>query len=766
MTNDTTLPYVALLQRWVKGALKHVFHFPDRSDLACYGTGEDTWGVQTNQKAIAAFATVAADPRFDGTAAGISRRELQELALRMLRYTLASHIEGDYRCTDNVSWGHTWISVLGLERMMHGVDALQPLMQEGDNALLRKVLLSECDWLLDHYTVVGGLLAKDGNNKPESNLWNGALLLRTVAMYPDCPRAEAYRDKAFTFLVNAISIPSDAHSETELDGKKIADRFAGANFFESLALNHHGYLNVGYMVICLSNMAMLHFMYRSKGMQAPEALYHHMKELWAVVKLCTFEDGRLLRIGGDTRVRYTYCQDYVIPMWHMIDDLLGDPDCARFEEGWLRQVELEMERNGDGTFLSERCGLLEQASPLYYTRLESDRAAALSMGLAWKRLVRGSDADWKREAGAAAETAIAEGQTDPGSPVVRDASGRGWHDPYHGAYVHRSAKRDASWVWESAEKPQGLCLPANASNMAEWRENLAPRLRGLGKLTDQRLERHGGAPFDGGFVTWGSTLVHTQGLMAEGQKDHVVARSAIACAALPDATHMIVVQYMAAARRTYVHEVKGLNLLMPNDLFNGGARTYYWEGGQASLQGAGSAEETLRTGSRWLNVDDRLGVIAVYGTDALSIYRPGRRQIGLKEKLATAGSAGMLYADELCGPCLTGLRAVEAGEVLVDAAYVLQAGEGHQSTCAYAGPESSCAAAIQCETGEVRAVRAKGADAHTYVLAANFGSGDATLALEADHAIDVATGLPVPCGRQGKAQLELAPGTARLVRIS
>ncbi|CAG7626239.1 hypothetical protein ACFQI7_14255 [Paenibacillus allorhizosphaerae] len=765
MTNDTTQIYISLLQKWVNGARKHVIYFPDRPELACYGTGEDTWGVQTNQKALAAFATVAADPRFEAAAAGISRWELQELALRMLRYSLQSHIEGDYHCTDNASWGHTWISVLGLERMMHGVDALSPLLQDADKTLLRKVLLSESDWLLDHYPIVGGLLAKDGHNKPESNLWNGAFMLRMLAMYTDCPRAEAYREKALGFLINGISVPSDAHDETVMDGKKIADRFVGANFFDTLSLNHHGYLNVGYMVICLSNMAMLHFMYRSKGIQAPEALYHHMKELWDVVKLCTFEDGRLLRIGGDTRVRYTYCQDYVLPVWHMIGDVLGDPDCARFEEGWLKQIELETVRNGDGTFLSERCGPLEQASPLYYTRLESDRAVALSMGLAWKRLVRGGTGGWKEEAGAALETAGKE-QACASSPIVRDSSGLGWQDAYHGAYVHRSAKRDASWVWESAEKPQGLCLPAGASDMAEWRENLSPRLRGLGKVTEQRLEKHDGTMFDGGFITWGSTLVQTQGLMAEGQKDHPIARSAIACAALPDATHMIVIQYATAARRTYVHEVKGLNLLMPNDLFNGSERTYYWASGQAVLQGAGSAEETIRTGSRWVNVDDRLGIVAVYGTEGLSIHRPGRRQIGLKEKLVTAGSTGMLYADELCGPLEVGLQAVEAGQVIVDAAYVIQAGEEHESTRAYAAPDSTFVAAIQHDTGEVRAVRVKGADAHTYVLAANFGGTEATLALEAADAIDMANGQPVGSGHQGQVRLGLQPGSARLVRIS
>ena len=34
-----------------------------------------------------------------------------------------------------------------------------------------------------------------------------------------------------------------------LDGKPVSEWFMGANFFPNYALDHHGYLNVGYMVI-------------------------------------------------------------------------------------------------------------------------------------------------------------------------------------------------------------------------------------------------------------------------------------------------------------------------------------------------------------------------------------------------------------------------------------------------------------------------------------------------------------------------------------
>ncbi|HUU21390.1 MAG TPA: hypothetical protein VM389_02530, partial [Phycisphaerae bacterium] len=335
--------YLRCLEPWAAAATRDVYTPPDRPDLACYGTGYDGWGVQTNQKALAALAALAADPDLDESRAGVARDELLGLALRMLRFSLESHAEGSFRCTDGASWGHTWVSALGIERMMHGVEAIEPRLADADRDLLRKVLVSECDWLLDHYDVRAGRVE---NNVPESNLWSGAILHRTAAMFPDAPRAAEYREKGSQFLVNAVSVASDTASDAIVDGKPVRERHVGDNFFESCALNHHRYLNVGYMVICLSNAAMLHFAFRARDAEPPEALYHHVEDLWRLVKQCTFPDGRLCRIGGDTRVRYCYCQDYAVPAWLLAADRFGDLDCIAFERGWLDQVRTETAANG------------------------------------------------------------------------------------------------------------------------------------------------------------------------------------------------------------------------------------------------------------------------------------------------------------------------------------------------------------------------------------------------------------------------------------
>ena len=96
-----------------------------------YGTGESAhWPVQSNMNLCAALAVMATDPDLENYAPRIPREEILEIALDLFRYAMRTHRTGDWKATDGKSWGHHWISVLGAERMAHGVNALEPYLTE------------------------------------------------------------------------------------------------------------------------------------------------------------------------------------------------------------------------------------------------------------------------------------------------------------------------------------------------------------------------------------------------------------------------------------------------------------------------------------------------------------------------------------------------------------------------------------------------------------------------------------------------------------
>ena len=93
----------------------------------CYGSGYNGWGMQTHQKGFAPCAVAAtSDMETD-----IPKELLLDYSLKLFRYMLETHVEGSFYSVEGDKWGHTWISILGIERCMHAVNQLMPHLNVG-----------------------------------------------------------------------------------------------------------------------------------------------------------------------------------------------------------------------------------------------------------------------------------------------------------------------------------------------------------------------------------------------------------------------------------------------------------------------------------------------------------------------------------------------------------------------------------------------------------------------------------------------------------
>ena len=744
MTSSSSRAY-ALLSAWALQAERSWYDLPGRSGLGCYGSGYNAWGVQTNQKYVAALAALALAPQAE-PAVQVDRAWALERALAGLRFSLASHVSGPLACTDGSQWGHTWISALGLERMFHAVYRLEPHLSDADRAALRRVLFSEADWMLSDFRrgslagMAAGLWDKTGRNQPESNLWNGALLWRAAVTGPDEPHAAAWQEMAHRFLVNSISVPADAEDETLLAGQPLRARHLGANFFPHYALDHHGYLNVGYMAICVSNAAMLHFDLRLCGLPRPETLDLHQADLWSVLRRLVFTDGRLARIGGDSRVRYAYCQEYLLPALLYAADRLGDPTALQMVPRQLDLIETEAKWNADGSFYGKRLAPLAQASPFYATRLESDRACALAQLCTYLPLVPAAPnppvepANWA----AGYEAAVAGG----------------WCEPEHAAALQRSPRRLASFAWRAYGLAQGLCLPPQLSQLAEWEGNLCGQVEFVHHTnpshpTSPMLRRLLAAevrPFEGGFLTWGALSEGAEVELAEGWKGRDLARHQLVLAALPDDQTVLGLEYCALGQgRGLLRQVKGLHLNIPNDLYNGFTRRLETSAGALELSSPPVSDAALPLGGRWTCVDGVLGVVGLYGATELVVSRSARRRGGALETL---------YVEEVCFTHSLGPRWADAGEVVLDCGWaVLSSADAARTAQAAAGLRR-----LPAELPGLRLAACTAADGRSYLLAANFGPAACHLPAPLGPLLDLASGQPA-------AGLAIPAGEGRLYRV-
>ncbi len=695
--------YQGLLRPWVKQAIAESYTPPKQPGHLVYGTGFGHWGIQTHQKAFAAIAVMAATTRDKS-----EQSRFTDAARRMLRYQIDTHYSGTLPGTDGLPWGRSWISALGIERMMHAMEALEPFLDATEKEGWKQVLLDEGDWLLDSYyrglpdqpgAVKAGLVE---HNHPENNIWNGVFLLRIAMLYPEAPRRAEYEEKGIRFLLNGISIAEDALSDEVFAGRPLSEWHIGPNFYPSFALNHHSYLNVGYMVICLSNLAMGYFSWKRRGLEPPASLDHHAYDLWKVVKMMTFPDGRLCRIGGDSRARYCYCQDYAIPTWLWMAERHGETDCLQLESNWLDIMERETAASGGSHFLRARMEPMAGISPTYYTRLESDRACAYSMGLWWRQ-----------------ESLFQPGErSSPQAPA-----GGSWSDDYHGAAFIRENKRIASFCWRAAEPPQALCLPPESSDLAEWRWNLCGRLEGTGARNVVTPETFTVHPFEGGFLTAGMGSLVSEHQLAEGEAPRAIVDQHLLFAALPDSTSVLCIHVSISRHRCFLNKVKGVFSQIPNDLFNGGIRHYHTAGKSWELSGPASEAARIELNSSWVNVDDLVGIHLLDKEDTLILNRTAGRQVVIRDKAIPVSS---LYVDEICAPCIEELRGFDPGQIVLDHSYLVQSGvDKHQSQAMATALSAHCT-----RSGQIRVVSVRGADGKQYSAALNCGKDVQTVRME------------------------------------
>ena len=103
-----------MLEQWsIYARMQCVDH---GSGKVSFGSGFRGWGAQANHYFIGSAMTLA-----DQLPGSSDAAQLGELAHAALRYELSTHRTGTRPRADGTRWGHTWISVLGTERMMQAL---------------------------------------------------------------------------------------------------------------------------------------------------------------------------------------------------------------------------------------------------------------------------------------------------------------------------------------------------------------------------------------------------------------------------------------------------------------------------------------------------------------------------------------------------------------------------------------------------------------------------------------------------------------------
>ncbi len=190
-------------------------------------------------------------------------------------------------------------------------------------------------------------------------------------------------------------------------------------------------------------------------------------------------------------------------------------------------------------------------------------------------------------------------------------------------------------------------------------------------------------------------------------------------------------------------------------MFLGFKRTLYTDNGKVILKSPAKKDGDVSLDSRWVNVDNKLGLILFAGADTISVSRSSSRRGGIHQSL---------YVDQLCAPCHSHIQSADPGAILLDSAWAVLSSTSAAETQKIAAAHT--AASVETGATDVRALRVTGADDHSYLFIANFS--------ETSQKLNIGTllgeqrlGVCLTTGKRHthKSKTTFAVNEARLLRI-
>lgn len=605
-------------------------------------------GLRAMGNYVFVTALLATDPAYDPRPSGVTRNILLARARACLAYMTRAHVTGDIECADGYKWGDHWQSAWWTARMAAGARILWPKLTAQERANVERVIVHEADRHLARTPPSG----EASDTKSEENAWDSEVLAWAVGMFPNHPNAAAWRLKLIEFCMNTLSTAQDKNDPTQVDGKPVRDWMVTANIHEDYTIENHGAYHFCYMACPLHSLAWGFEGLVGGGQAAPDALFHHYQDVWRWVKRSYVGEGRFAYLSGKDWPRYAYGLSFVLPATVAAQLRFGDPDARRMERDRIALLEREQIINSDGSFYGGRFtrNILAGRTAEY----ETDTYANLALCYLLHRHGK------------------TPAPTD--SEKLRQRLAGSWSSPQSGWVFGRSTKLFASFSWRnlSGVHPIGLFIPAGCADMAEW---MPEQLVGQFEIdaVDARKTKyqHAEAVSKPGFSTTGE-IVYSDSSGAP------LVRRQVSFSALTGEGIAVVLERSVAVAPVKVKSSRGVNLALANDIFNGSARKIAKQGHEIRLTGAtnlGTVEAAnpeanavsstdLQVQSPWLCVDQRLGIALLTGA-----------RFTLHDVAGRNAPWGSLQYDTISAQ-ESGERALNAGESILDSAFVLIAGDG------------------------------------------------------------------------------------------
>jgi len=630
--------YIAFLSHFPKYA-ERVWHGSYRGDerLGYFGQGMHEHNqIRVLSNCIFVYALLATDDAYDEAISGVSQETLLAHALAALRYFSATHVTGQLPCTDGSKWGKqpkAWVASWDISKCVAGARLMWDELGEEDKTALERVVTYDADYHLTHHAY-----SKEyGASYSTPNAINGEGLAWAIVLYPEHPNAEGWLKQAKDFFMNSLSVEADATDSTVVDGHRVQDWVYTVNVHPDFTVENHGGYQFDYCVVPLHSLAWAYYALVSHGQPVPEAFFHHVTDVWGSAKRTFLYQGRFAYLHGKDWGRHVYGPYFIMPALVLFQNEWQDSDARLVEMLQFNAFAWEQGQHWDGGVFSGRFAYQREGWPLIY-----DTDCYANLGLAYLLHQRAPS-------------------ISPTPMDVFQDSVQGYviSEPLEAVYS-RSKQAFISFSWRSlaGRHPMALFVPGD-DYIVEWQwkgGNCVGNLTVAGHDMDDVHSVHNENIIEDGFVTTGRMQV---GLNANA---YGVDRY-LSFVGLPEDGAAVILDYAVARKNITVSEQRGLSYYLPNDIFNGNCRRFYWQGGQMQLVGVGSEREAIPVASRWLNIDDKLGIISVRDNHQFTVQNESTRHLWYGE-----------LHEQIYYPLIQYPQQFKAGDVIREVCFLLTKG--------------------------------------------------------------------------------------------
>jgi len=621
-------------------------HYLGDRHLGFFGDPSNTEsGMRSMGNYIFTTSLLSSDPAYNSSRSGIEQSVLLDRAKCCLNYMTRSHVTGDIPCGNGQQWGDAWQSAWWTTKMALGAQLIWNTLSQEQASAVERVVVFEANRHL-HRIVPSGV-AED--TKAEENAWDMEILATAIALFPQHEQCKHWQKKLIEFSLNTLSVPHDHHSEAMMEGKPLKDQVYTVNLHSDYTLENHGAYHFCYVASPLVSITWCYYALLTAGQPIPEALFHHVKDLWDRAKT-TFLDSRFAYVGGKDWARYTYGLYFIVPALVMLQSKFADTDARTIEISRIITLASEHRDNQDGSFFGQRVthNQLFGQSAKYETDCYAD------LGLAYLLHQRLNTTK----------------QITPPQQFAQRISGRTISQECGISWV-RTPDLFASFSWRTLTDPYPVAqfIPSGMDNAAEWTaNNLLGRVTvwGVKGAVSIRSMQATGA----GFTVKGLISYRTQ-----RQEAYV---HELSYEVKPEQRLAIVESRFVARSQVIVMAQEGLRLAIANDRFNHYKRQFKWEDGSpngssatitfdptnqalaqlkpgflARLQRKVSKLLDLKTvnwdmGQNWVNIDDRLGIVQLQVRQADALLE----SFNLRQEPHRNTPYGCLHYDVLSCPKL------------------------------------------------------------------------------------------------------------------